>query len=330
MAEIAKASPAELISIDKIAGNKLRLSLKVGGHTQSYRILLFAVGEAGRTNPLERRVEITSTYGGGLVKLQDHVDVILGVERDKRLLVGIDARRLDHGGPTHNASTFVYLPSFEKLGAGGWFSMQTVSQLFSTEYQVYFAPNFLIEYLKQHQRLHASGVVNMLASAPENLVDQLDQFSASGSNTKLSYEQQVELALKKMQIGRVGESLVFQREKDRLTNAGAPSLSAKVDWVSQTRPYLGFDISSFGSSKNEEEFIEVKSSVSKMRSFYFTSNEMDVAAKKGESYRLICVSEVMTQPTFAEIRNPIQAIQEGFLILQSDTQLVVIKGSGTA
>ena len=326
MNEISRASPTTLISMKKLAGNKLALSMNVAGHTHSYRILLFAIGEAGRTNPLERRVEITSTYCGGLQKLAKHVDVILGVERSKHLLVGIDPRRLDHGGPTHNASTFVYLPSFEKLGAGGWFSMQTSSQLFSAEYQVYFVPAFLLEYLRQHQSIHTNGVASSLANVRDELVDQLDRSATSGSKANLNYEQQVELALKKMQIGRVGESLVFEQERRRLAHLGKSSLSKKVKWVSQTQPYLGFDISSYG-SKFGEEFIEVKSSVASMQSFYFTANEMSVAQSKGNSYRLVCVSNVMTQPTFTEIRNPILAIRKGLLVVKSGTQLVVIRGS---
>lgn len=329
MAEISKTASAELLSVKKIAGNKINIDLKVGGHTLSYRILLFAVGEAGRSNPLERRVEITTTYNSGLSKLPNSVDVILGVEREKHLLVGIDSRRLDHGGTTHNASTFVYLPSFEKLDAGGWFSMQTTSQLFATEYQVYFVPTFLLEYLKQHQSLHTNGVANILANVSDAIVDQLDYFSTNGSKAKLSYDQQVEIAIKKMQVGRVGESLVFQYEKKRLKNAGAKSLSEKVRWISQSQPYLGYDIATF-STKSEDEYIEVKSSVSTMRAFYFTANEMQIAKKRGDAYRLICVSNVMTQPLFKEIRNPMQAIEDGLLMVENGTHLVRIKGSAAA
>ena len=64
-----------------------------------------------------------------------------------------------------------------------------------------------------------------------------------------------------------------------------------------------------------------------MQSFYFTANEMSVAQSKGNSYRLVCVSNVMTQPTFPEIRNPILAIRKGLLVVKSGTQLVVIRGS---
>lgn len=323
--EAKKASPKLAASIHKLANNKFTIAMDVGGHTLRYRVVLFAVGAAGRSNPLERRVEITSTYSGSLKPLAGHVDVVLGVEREKRLLVGIDSRRLDHGGPTHNASTFVYLPSFEKLAAGGWFSMQTASQLFSNEYQIYFEPQFLLEYLRQHDGLHKSGLASLTgAKVEEDAVDSLDSFSANGSKTKLTYDQQVELALKKMQIGRVGESIALKAERTRLSEAGAVKLAQKVHWVSQEQPYLGYDISSF-SNTAEAEFVEVKSSVSKVRAFYFTANEMKVAQNLGDSYRLLCVSNVMTQPTIREFRNPIEAIEKGILAVERDTQLVAIK-----
>ncbi|AJX17047.1 DUF3883 domain-containing protein [Burkholderia ubonensis] len=324
--EISKTAPTQLVSIKKTAGNKLQLTMNVGGHELSFRILLFAVGAAGRTNPLERRVEITTTYNSGFSKLPNSVDVIIGVERDKRLLVGIDSRRLDYGGATHNASTFVYLPSFQKLDAGGWLSMRTASQLFDTEYQVYFVPTFLLEYLKQHELLHKNGVATVLANVSDSIVDESDHLSVIGSEAKLSYEQQVEIAMKKMQVGRIGESLVLQYEKARLKKAGVKSLSQKVRWVSQSQPYLGFDIATVN-IKSKDEYIEVKSSTSKLRTFYFTSNEMRVAEKKGNAYRLICVSNVMTQPSINEIRNPMQALNDGLLTIESGTHLVRVKGS---
>ncbi|MBR8187007.1 DUF3883 domain-containing protein [Burkholderia ambifaria] len=323
--EIGKAARGQLVSTKKIAGNKLQLTMRVGGHNLSYRILLFAVGAAGRTNPHERRVEITTTYKSGLSKLMDSVDVILGVERNKRLLVGIDSRRLDYGGETHNASTFVYLPSFNKLDAGGWLPMRTASQIFDTEYQVYFVPAFLLEYLKQHELLHKSGVATVLGNVSDPIVDESDHMAATGSGAKLSYEQQVEIAIKKMQIGRIGESLVFEYERARLRAAGLKSLSEKVRWVSQSQPYLGFDIETVN-NKAQSEYIEVKSSTSKLSKFYFTANEMRVAKKKGASYRLICVSNVMTQPTIKEIRDPMQALADGLLTIESDTHLVRVKG----
>jgi hypothetical protein len=323
--EVKKAQSPEIGAIHKIGGNKFTIEVKHGGHILRFRVLLYAVGTAGRSNPLERRVEITSTYSGGLTVLPDHVDVVLGIEREKRLLVGIDSRRLAHGGPTHNASTFVYLPSFEKLSKGGWFPLRTATQLFASEYQIYFKPTYLVNYLRQHETLHNSGLAQ-LPSAPvaENVVDQLDVYAANGSNTNLSYEQQVELALKKMQIGRIGEGIAFEAEKERLINLGKKNLAKKIKWASQTQPYLGYDILSYG-QKSNKEYVEVKSSLNEVKRFYFTANEMRVAEIRGISYRLVCVSRVMTQPHIREFRDPMKAIADGLLVVEKDTSLVAIQ-----
>ncbi|MDX0001585.1 DUF3883 domain-containing protein [Sinorhizobium meliloti] len=323
--EIEAATPKELVHLKKVGPNRLTISLNKGGHILRYRVLMYAVGAAFRENPLERRVEITSTYAGGLKPLGGHVDVVLGVEREKRLLVGIDPRRLHHGGKTHNASTFVYLPSFENLSGAGWLPLQVQTHLIDTEYQIYLEPRFLTDYLSNHASLHASGISMPKAASTKNTTtDLLDEYSARGSKTKLTYEQQLELALKKMQIGRLGEGIVYESEKSRLTKSMTPLLAKQVNWVSQSQPYLGYDIASYGTGAIEE-FIEVKASVSKLRGFYFTENEMRVAKDKGDAYRLVCVSSVMTQPLLREFRNPIKAISEGKLVVERDTSFITIK-----
>jgi hypothetical protein len=323
--EIEKTQPSVIGFIQKIAGNRFTIEIKRGGHVLRFRVLLFAVGTAGRTNPLERRVEITSTYSGGLAVLPDHVDIVLGIEREKGLLVGIDSRRLAHGGPTHNASTFVYLPSFEKLSGDSWFPLRTSTQLFESEYQIYFEPTFLVSYLRQHESLHKSGLAQLPAvPVAEDVVDRLDLYSVNGSKTKLSYDQQIELALKKMQIGRIGEGVVVKAERKRLSKSGKPNLVKKINWVSQTQPYLGYDILSYD-VKAQKEYVEVKASLNEVRRFYFTANEMRVAEMRGDSYRLVCVSHVMTQPLLREFRNPIEAISGGVLVVERDTSLVAIK-----
>ena len=324
VAELAKAPHSDLVKVEKSASNRLTIQIKQGGHALRFRILFFAVGKAGRSNPLERRVEITSTYGGGLAALPGYVDVVFGVERVKRLLVGIDPRRLKHGGPTHNASTFVYLPSFDRLTVDDWFPLRTSTQLFESEYQIYLRPRFLVGYLKHYESFHKSGLVQ-LPSAPvkEDNIDDLNLKSHSGATTKLTYAQQLELALKKMQLGRLGESVVFEAEKNRLIGAGVAELADKVNWVSQVQPYLGYDIAS-SSVDDKFECVEVKSSVNAVRSFFFTVNEMSVAEARGNAYRLVCVSNVMTQPTFQEFRNPMRMIAEGVLAVKQDTSRVVI------
>ncbi|MAK59842.1 MAG: hypothetical protein CMK09_02575 [Ponticaulis sp.] len=323
--EINSLSDQSSISnCEKTAANRILITIKAGKHSLRFRILLFAVGKAYRTNPHERRVEITSTYEGNLEPLGGSADVVLGVEREKRLLVGIDPRRLHHGGSTHNASTFVYRPSFAKISTTGWFSHEVKTQLFDQEYQLYFKPDFLINYLLQQDTLHSTGLfIGKSAKIHDQDIDSIDHYLATGSNTELSYDQQVLLALKKMQIGRAGEELVFRREKKKLKKLGLKKYAQMVEWTSQKTPFVGYDISSFN-QKGKLELIEVKTSVNKLNKFYFTANEYKTASKYNDKYSIVCVSNVFEVPKFRILRNPIAQIASGELQLSEETSVVRI------
>lgn len=148
--------------LDRIPGtatvpmNKARLVLKTDNAEYRYRLLLFAVGPSSRGRPAERRVEITSTYLSGRLDEDKTVrDVVLGWERKLEVYVGIDSRRLRAGGETHNASTFVSLTGIDQApAAGGILVLPRPSDLFDAEYQAYFRPKGLAEYLMNVNRIH--------------------------------------------------------------------------------------------------------------------------------------------------------------------------------
>src|SRR5258707_7494255 len=82
-------------------------------------------------------------------------DVVLGWERNAEFYVGIDSRRLTEGGQSHNASTFVSLTGIEQAPSpDGILVMPRPSDLFSAEYQAYFRPRALAEYLMNVNRIH--------------------------------------------------------------------------------------------------------------------------------------------------------------------------------
>jgi len=90
----------------KIPLNGLKIALKAKTNDSRLRILAYKVSKSGRSRPHERRVEITTTYQSGLERLPSFRDVVLGVDLESGKYVGVDARRLEIGGPTHNASSF--------------------------------------------------------------------------------------------------------------------------------------------------------------------------------------------------------------------------------
>jgi len=314
-------------TIKRLSGSRVTVKFEDGGETRQCRVILFAVGGSGRGKSLERRVEITSTYAGGnLNSLPGHSDLVIGVDRTGRNMVGIDPRRLQSGGSSHNASSFVYLPAFDRLKATEYFIFTNDRQnLFDREYQIYFSPKFAKNYLREFASLHGAGLRQTpQISVQDSLSDKLEEFSASGSKQKLSYDQQVELALKRMEIGRAGEAFVLERERSRLRSAGRSDLADSVDWTSQTYPYMGYDIKSFDNN-GDERFIEVKSSSNILKYFFISENEFKTAKILSTRYRIACVSNALKSASIREIIDPIQRISNGDLISCPITYKIVIK-----
>lgn len=322
---LSSVAGTRLLATQRLSGTRMRVRLDVGGHPLDFRILAFAVGGGGRSIKEERRVEITSTYSSSLAKLGGVVDVVLGVERNTGCLVGIDPRRLEHGGETHNASTFVYSRHFQRLAHESFVAFENDrQQLFKREYQIYFKPQFLLSYLSEFAVLHGSGLRQTpVVAIDETIIDRIPGFEAGGSQTTLTYEQQVELALKKMQIGRLGEGLVYAREIQALKASGADDIADNVKWISQTKPYVGYDIGSFFHT-GADHFIEVKSSVGSISGFHLSQNERRFAVSKGAAYSIICVSNVFGRAKFRAFNDIGRQIEEGRLILEPESFIVKI------
>lgn len=304
----------------------MSLTIERTGHVTRFRILMFAVGGSGRARADERRIEITSTYAGGLARDSDAVDVVLGVEREQGLLVGIDSKRLGFGGTTSNASTFVYTAGFDALSTRKYEILVNPSKLIANEHQIYMHPSFLIEYLLNIEPLHRLGVTAWPdGKAPPQVKQTVspDDPIQPHASVRLTYEQQTRLAILKMEVGQAGERRVASEERRRLARHGHTDLARRVEWISQTRPYVGYDISSFGQNR-APEVIEVKSSSGALKRFHFSNNELRVAEKKRSAYRLICVSNVFGTPVYREIRDPASELEIGNLIKIPDGYIVSI------
>jgi hypothetical protein len=324
--ESVASSGLHVVEVQKISGSRLTIIFENNGVIYKCRVLLFAVGGSGRSNTLERRVEITSTYvGGNLIKLPGFSDLVVGIDRQGRNMVGLDPRRLDYGGQSHNASTFVYLPAFDRLKSTDYFVFINDRQaLFSKEYQIYFKPEFVKRYLLEFSSLHGSGLRQTpQIHVEDSMSDAIEEFAAFGSRQRISYEQQVELSLKKMEIGRAGEAFVLELERTQLKGAGRPDLAEKIDWISQSQPYLGFDIKSFNNA-GVTQFIEVKSSSSLLTSFFLTENEFKQAKKLSYTYRIAGVSNALRAASVHNIINPAREISEGRLTMCAVTHKVVV------
>ena len=311
---IEKGAPQGSFTCTTLSRTRLLLDLTSNGKTEKFRILAFAIGGTGRGRGNERRLEITSTYERALKPEPGVTDIVIGVERDHGLLVGIDSDRLNFGGPTSNASTFVYSDGFEALKSKSHDVRLVPSNLIQDEKQTYMRPAFLLDYVRGARGYHKLAISTENKRMPSDTIPEKP-------GVKLSFDEQMQLALRKMQIGKLGEQLVLSREVKRLKVTN-PTMASKVQWVSQTHPYRGYDIASF-EANSSPLYVEVKASSGQLSSFHFTENEFRVADHYKASYHVICVSEVTSaKPIFHTIKDPATQINAGALKTTRDGLIV--------
>ena len=266
--------------------------------------------------PKERRLQITSTYDHALEPLSGVTDLVIGVDRENGRLVGVDADRLNFGGPTSNASTFVYTEGFRALSAKSYDVRLTPSKLIDDEKQIYMRPEFLAEYILGARGFHKVGLSTETGAPPPDTLSEKP-------GVKLSFEDQLKLALHKMEIGKRGEQLVFDKEVSRLARRHK-SLADKVEWTSQTYPYRGYDIASFD-DREARVYLEVKASSGNVTSFHFTENEFRTAERLQAAYQVVCVSRALSSaPDFLRIRNPASIIAAGDLKFVRDGLIIYL------
>ena len=142
----------------KIPRNGLKLIMMANGQELRLRIFAYKVTTSGRNREHERRIEITTTYGSGLKPLKGFRDVILGVDVDTDKYVGVDNRRLNMGGSTHNASSFFDLEGLSVNSHNLLVNPRHVSsKLFPNgiEQHSFFGQSRLSEYLFNQLEIHS-------------------------------------------------------------------------------------------------------------------------------------------------------------------------------
>lgn len=120
-------------------------------------------------------------------------------------------------------------------------------------------------------------------------------------------------------VGKLGEEVVFEWEKKKLTERGRADLAAKVNWHREdaTNRTPGWDITSYDLEGNEI-FIEVKASEGQTISdVELTTNEWIQATKniESEKYVVYLVSDVFSNPVIEKVVNPARLVVEGVLTL---------------
>lgn len=111
------------------------------------------------------------------------------------------------------------------------------------------------------------------------------------------------------ELGRQGEEYVFEFERKRLHDAGAPELSRRVRWVAQEDgDGAGYDIASW--EQNEmPRLIEVKTTTgTAVTPFFITANEVAVSQERAPHYHLFRLHSFPATPTIRILRPPLTEV----------------------
>lgn len=332
--------------------NRQRLVLQLTNGPQRFRLHVYKISTTGRSASHERRIEVTTTYAGGnLLPDVGYEDILLGYDPENRVYVGFDRRRLETGGTTHNASSFIDLSALK--GASSSSTLLTVprtSELFGVEYHVYFNQALAGEYLLQADSIHngsparpnlfsvpaaprrlralnvpaacATGDEVVLtpptrASSPANVPTPAVEVMESGGtldpNGTLSPQGLERILQRCQENGLLGESYVLRGEKDRLRRAGRSDLASKVEWVSSQNVAAGYDILSF-EPDGTSRYVEVKSTQGTGYVFPMSHGEWESARRFGSRYVIGRVTDVRVDPTLVWFRDPVELERTGELI----------------
>jgi hypothetical protein len=117
----------------------------------------------------------------------------------------------------------------------------------------------------------------------------------------------VERDFRNRKLGRAGEELVFEFERERLKQRHRPDLANKIRWISEEDgDGAGYDILSFD-EKGRERFLEVKTTVgSDTTPFYITRNELSLSSERPEAFRLCRVFDFSIRPRMFELAPPLR------------------------
>lgn len=353
-----------------VGGNLIRngqlVVLAMPGAEAKLRLFIYKVTGSGRHRESERRIEITTTYPKGLAKERRYEDVVLGYDPDTGCYVGVDARRLEFGGTTGNASSF-----FDGRGLSAATNTrililprQTTIIPGGVEYHAFFRAARLSEYLLNMSAIHGGaydgkgrdsgstrrrgrGSATIVARRAEGEVLRLSKSSiparARLANAALTRElergywgrsvratvspEELEATLRRSaENGALGEQVVVEAERARLVRAGRHDLSKRVRHVSLESVMEGYDVVSYDLN-GTRRFIEVKATEGSSRSFPMSMGEWRVAEAKRSAYWIYRVFDVRKVPRIERYQDPVGLEVQHLLVRQSDGWTIRVGGT---
>jgi len=135
----------------------------------------------------------------------------------------------------------------------------------------------------------------VLTDAPERLSQTDKNRDCDFTPRKYNY---LEREAANSRLGILGEQFILDYERNRLCYLRREDLAEEVEWTSQVKgDGAGYDIRSFDGEKDEELFIEVKTTNSgKYQPFFVTDNEVEFSKTYAAQYAIYRVFQFRDMP----------------------------------
>jgi hypothetical protein len=330
----------------RLLPNRQLIELRTSDRNIRIRPSIYRVGGRGEAHRLrERRIEITTTFTSGLRRLRNWADVVLGYDPMNDAYVGLDPRRLNLGGETHNASSYVDPRAVISVSNTRLLVRPHQTSNLGLEYQAIFGPRRLGEYLFNAEPIHQGayhrdglfsgsitgalkrqnwtlpstacrGEVLILTHTapaaarrmviPPRIIEAYERDDVDGL-PDVSPEEFEAIQRKCRDVGDAGENFVYQYEGNRLRRTGRSDLAARIDWISQKVIGRGYDIKSF-ETDGSPRTIDVKATIGTGPTFFMSRNEWRVANRIRGSYWIYRVVQALDEPRISTmLRDPIGA-----------------------
>lgn len=340
--------------------------LKTAARDIRIRLFMYKVTGSSRGRPNERRIEITSTYQkGSISRSNEFQDIVLGFDPENKIFVGVDARRIEEGGPTGNASSFFDSEGLAWSRSDEILVQPHAAKLFQKgiEFHAFFKAQCLAEYLFHAEAIHngsylPSKLTNALGSGgavPSGLsIDRVlavgDRLVLQGSapaRTKLSgssdlvkaYESGNDAQLRRRRISQktLMEIKLRCEENGRLGEEFVLDSErrrlrrAGKPGLAEKVKLISPDSACEGydilsyEADGSKRFVEVKSTVGKHYVFEMSNNEWRTAKHWKDQYFIYRVTDVRKKPKQKSFRNPVELEKQGLLTKTTSGWRITLK-----
>ena len=155
------------------------------------------------------------------------------------------------------------------------------------------------------------GVSVVFDSAPPTREDPPQDVPEDIRHIMRRFEPPDERDARNRRLGKAGESLVFELERQRLQALGRIDLSDHVRWVARDDgDRYGYDILSFhgiGDEAEQERWLEVKTTNGpRTTPFFITRNELNVSRRWPDAFRIVRLYEFRRQARGYRLRPPLE------------------------